>query len=250
MKTVIIVVSSFALDVQPKVDFQFSDSIDLYIVSSLAAFKEYVFSLIQSERRGSGRLIVIPEYQSNGDFFNIMEVLKQTTGKGGTERDEDVLPFDLVTILWDNDDPLAPQTIHLQQVLRVITNVHKGLFVCLEKQYPFHSISGVEGIVEKLNNSEAQPVFDTKNKLRLIIPPGWDSWSKIKLLASTNQQGTTPVRLLSEDGDFEACVSTYKNNEMLQPNQIAVDRNRQKDGKDTQVSYQEFLRSLALPVRN
>lgn len=281
MKSVTIIIQSYHPSVPPKIDYSYSESCDLYMVSDLSSFKEYVVELIVSHQ--DSYLTVVVEYKDKTDIVKVLRFLRDHEKlsnidlnakhiyssaaahyKGDNRSFEDSsgefeipLPFELAVLCWDrNLDRLSESTIYDQQYLRVLTLLHGGLFLLVDdEKSAASSVYNVEWISDLLDKifvqrakhllyCEPKPVYDSQSLVRILIPSGWDSWSKIKLLESSFR-GASGNSLLKDDVNIQDVVTAYKSLSERQEKQ-------EKDARDTTglarsngVNYQEFLSNLS-----
>ncbi|CAH2351870.1 hypothetical protein CLIB1423_05S00254 [[Candida] railenensis] len=284
MKSVTIILQAYCPSISPKIDYSYSKSCDLYMISDLSSFKEYVVELIVSNQ--DSYLTVIIEYKDKKDIVKVLRYLRDHEKlqnivsnskhiyssaavhyKGDDRNLEDSsgefeipLPFELVVLCWDRDlDRLSESTIYDQQYLRVLTLLHGGSFLLVDNEKSaislVYSVEWISDLLEKilvqrtkhLSYCEPKPVYDPQSLIRILIPSGWDSWSKIKLLESSFR-GANGNSLLKDDVNIQDVVTAYKaisGEEKEEKEDREIVGSAQSNG----VNYQEFLSNLSHKIK-
>lgn len=249
--TIVVVVRSYSTSFSkdtPKIDFDYSDELHLYVVSSLSPFKQYVSNILTTNP--DQKKVFITDFCGYEDYFATMQFVsslvdRETIVKTSNSifpvahayynkndnsstfepgQFEFPLPFELITLCPDSQfhNLLSHASIQAQQILRVITLAHGGLLVCMDSDEIKKRLSSVDGLKILLSQifygksvndvttfPQPIPVFDTKTSIRLLFPAGWDSWSKIKLLTTSKIYQESTQRLLRKDEDFQELLDLY-----------------------------------------
>lgn len=130
-----------------------------------------------------------------------------------------------IVLVMDSDlfaaDPSSVESIFLQQLTRFMALLHGGSMMAVNNLQEVVESATVAEIISKLEHPdlESDPdsvvqVFtyrDTNTHPSLFIPKGWDSWSRIALLAKSIYYDPlfATHNLLTQDSEFEHLMSLY-----------------------------------------
>lgn len=219
---------------------------DIYLISNLNIFKDYVQKVILKNIQGKITVFVVfnslesfvpilaflssfndiearqqQKQKYCDDYVYYLKQLQMVNGDGASDvyesdlhlysgQCDQPLPFELVVILDSQSlkgDHLSPRSISIQQLLRLLTLKHGGLFACISNTPQIMSKS--DSVLDVLlqigyqpnssNNNEHTtrpkpiPIYQQSQvsansdiKVHLLIPKGWDSWNKIQILATSS----------------------------------------------------------------
>ncbi|ODV77554.1 uncharacterized protein CANTADRAFT_315418 [Suhomyces tanzawaensis NRRL Y-17324] len=216
------------------IEFFPSSECDVYIITNPKSFLSYIQKLVEPVED----LSIVTIFSGLENLVEALKFLAQFTSNESKYRtiyenncrhhskayrlEESELPlvmsegqydlplaFNLSIILdsKDLDDHLAAKSVVLQQYLRLIALKHGGLLLSLQ------DLSEVLKTPQKLFqfNPQAKPIYDSSQTVEqdgidvvLNIPSGWDSWTKIILLAKSAIFQDNPSLMLDEKSLREA----------------------------------------------
>lgn len=145
------------------------------------------------------------------------------------------LSFELIVVLDNTElknDHLSPRSVFLQQLFRFISLKHGGTFVCTSNTQALITSEKVllHFLLQighqhttktpriQLNKPEAIAIYESDHSVNgeylhicLLSPKGWDSWSKIQILATpiVHEKDKSKYNILSNENEFNKLNRVY-----------------------------------------